>query len=174
MGNCSPNPHPVPYHALSQYFDVYNVDARLLKHSKGRIQITANSMFLFQKDLDPVIWPLNAIRRYGSHKDIFLFESGRRCSTGEGMFAFKCKQSKFIEECIKNLISKKTTTHVNNDNNTSRNSLPRSVITNHQDSDQDQIASTGNYRSPDLNSNSSKMSSKIFFFKQISFLFKLK
>jgi hypothetical protein len=96
MGNCNPNRFET-YQTISHYYEVYNVDARLLKHSKGKIEITNKDMVLFQKDQLPVVWPLSAIRRYGSHKDIFLFESGRRCTTGEGMFAFKVHKLKFFD-----------------------------------------------------------------------------
>jgi hypothetical protein len=102
MGNCSPNLLDLHQQPTS-HFDVYNVDARLFKHSRGQIKITHNQMVLNQKRLindsndfeqQQIIWPLNGIRRYGHYKDIFLFESGRKCSTGEGLFAFKCNKAK--------------------------------------------------------------------------------
>ena len=122
MGNCSPN-RLENYQNISQYFDVYNVDARLLKQKKGRIQITQYAMILYQKNEMPIIWPLSAIRKFGSHKDIFLFESGRRCLTGEGMFAFKCKQSKSIEDCLKKITnSSKTLCNLRSSDNDSSSS----------------------------------------------------
>ncbi len=49
----------------SSYFDVYNVDAKLFKHSKGKIEITSNSLILYHQNeqIEPVDWPLNGVRR---------------------------------------------------------------------------------------------------------------
>lgn len=33
-------------------------------------------------------WPYRFLRKFGSHKDVFSFEAGRRCESGEGLFAF--------------------------------------------------------------------------------------
>ena len=100
MGNnCSPR--NLDSYA-STFFDVYNVDERLFKHSKGRIQITNNSLILCHQNAqtEPLQWPLNGVRRYGFHKDIFLFECGRKCKSGEGLFAFKCKKAKRLNDAL--------------------------------------------------------------------------
>ncbi len=102
MGNsCSPS--NLDSYA-SNLFDVYNVDARLFKHSKGRIQITNNGLLLHYENSHgqqgPILWPLNGIRRYGFHKNIFLFECGRKCASGEGLFAFKCSKAKRLNDAI--------------------------------------------------------------------------
>jgi hypothetical protein len=72
-------------------FKVHNVDAKLFKHSKGLLKITSDEMILYQDNQNLIHWPLNGIRRYGYYQNIFLFESGRKCPTGEGLYAFKCK-----------------------------------------------------------------------------------
>ncbi len=88
----------------SNLFNVYNVDARLFKHAKGKIQITNSSLLLTYENnhgqQGPILWPLNGIRRYGFHKDIFLFECGRKCASGEGLFAFKCRKAKRLNDAI--------------------------------------------------------------------------
>lgn len=104
MGNCSPNRFES---YTSSYFDVYNVDARLFKHSKGQIQVTNYFLILYQKNVDSIEqikWPLNGVRRYGYYKDIFLFESGRKCPTGEGLFAFKCSKAKRLNDTLHKVI----------------------------------------------------------------------
>jgi hypothetical protein len=95
MGNCSPR-------RINQQieFKVFNVDAKLLKHSKGVIKITNNDMELCQPSRTPIIWPLNGIRRYGCYRDIFLFECGRKCATGEGLFAFKCNKAQRLHDTL--------------------------------------------------------------------------
>jgi hypothetical protein len=130
MGNCSTNLNTsssqsnnnLPTSNLStsyRSFNVYNVDARLFRHSRGRIHITNNEMVLnnlpqpraymsrnspnnstINNDETPIEWPLNGIRRYGYHKDIFLFECGRRCPTGEGLYAFRCKKANHLNDLL--------------------------------------------------------------------------
>lgn len=123
MGNCSPN-RLEDYSTV--YFDVYNVDANLFQHSRGQIQVTSTELVLYQKttprtppttnhqvsaesndnntNTTVIRWPLNGVRRYGYFKDIFLFESGRKCSTGEGLFAFKCSKAKRLNEMLHRII----------------------------------------------------------------------
>jgi hypothetical protein len=104
MGNCSPR-------RINQQaqFKVFNVDAKLLKHSKGVINITNNDMELCQPNRTPIIWPLNGIRRYGCYRDIFLFECGRKCATGEGLFAFKCKKAQRLHDTLHAALMRKDT-----------------------------------------------------------------
>ena len=102
-------------------FDVYNVDAGLFKQSKGQIQITNSSLafeiksFFTHKDSDrpgstePMVWPLVGIRRYGFHKNIFLFECGRRCPKGEGLYAFMTNKAKHLNESLHKAIINSTT-----------------------------------------------------------------
>lgn len=107
MGNCSPN-RLEDYSSV--YFDVHNVDANLFQHSKGQIQVTSNELVLHQRattgsgEATIIRWPLNGVRRYGYFKDIFLFESGRKCPTGEGLFAFKCSKAKRLNELLHHTI----------------------------------------------------------------------
>lgn len=100
MGNnCSPT-NLDSY--TSSTFDVYNVDAQLFKHSKGKIQITNTNLILLHEnpEPEPMKWPLTGVRRYGFHKNIFLFECGRKCPSGEGLFAFKCNKAKRLNDSL--------------------------------------------------------------------------
>ncbi|XP_048190014.1 docking protein 3 [Perognathus longimembris pacificus] len=38
-------------------------------------------------------WPYHFLRKFGSDKDVFSFEAGRRCVSGEGLFAFCSPQA---------------------------------------------------------------------------------
>ncbi len=62
----------------SPCYIVHNVDAKLSKHLKGKMKITCEALVLHYDDSNSEIkWILKGIRRYGYHKDIFLFECGR-------------------------------------------------------------------------------------------------
>ncbi|XP_072923871.1 uncharacterized protein [Hemitrygon akajei] len=37
-------------------------------------------------------WPYQLLRRYGTDEDSFMFEAGRRCDSGEGVFLFNAKE----------------------------------------------------------------------------------
>ncbi len=71
-------------------------------------------MILTQKNLsnawEQFKWPLNGIRRYGYYKDIFLFESGRKCPHGEGLYAFKCTKAKYLNEALHKAITNNAST----------------------------------------------------------------
>lgn len=101
-------------------FDAYNVDARLFKQSKGQLQISASSLTFEIKSLftnknnsqspsEPIIWPLTGIRRYGYHKNIFLFECGRRCPNGEGLYAFMTNKARRLNDSVHKAIINSTT-----------------------------------------------------------------
>lgn len=57
----------------------------------GKIQVAASDLVLYQKGKEPIRWPLRCLRRYGFDEELFSFESGRRCPTGSGIYAFKCR-----------------------------------------------------------------------------------
>ncbi|XP_016058734.1 PREDICTED: docking protein 3 [Miniopterus natalensis] len=39
-------------------------------------------------------WPYHFLRKFGSDKDVFSFEAGRRCDSGEGLFAFSSPRAR--------------------------------------------------------------------------------
>ena len=86
-------------------FKVYNVDDQGQERNAGKIEITDTELVLYQKGKDPFRWPLRSLRRYGFDAVMFSFESGRRCPTGPGIYAFKCQRAEalfnLLQECIK-------------------------------------------------------------------------
>ena len=85
-------------------FRVMNVDDRGLERNPGKIEITDTDLILYRRGDDPVRWPLRCLRRYGFDSELFSFESGRRCPTGQGIYAFKCHQAEalfnLLQECV--------------------------------------------------------------------------
>ncbi|XP_072487257.1 docking protein 3 isoform X1 [Notamacropus eugenii] len=42
------------------------------------------------------VWPYHFLRKFGYDKGVFSFEAGRRCDSGEGLFAFSCPRASEI------------------------------------------------------------------------------
>lgn len=74
-------------------FQVMNVDELGQSVSPGRLELTEAELVLHQKGKTPTRWPLRCLRRYGFDAEIFTFESGRRCPTGPGIYAFRCQRA---------------------------------------------------------------------------------
>ena len=85
-------------------FRVYNVDDQGRELKAGKIAISEGHLILYQKSKDAIRWPLRCLRRYGFDAELFSFESGRRCPTGPGIYAFKCSRAEalfnLLQECI--------------------------------------------------------------------------
>ncbi|XP_074660232.1 uncharacterized protein LOC141912752 [Tubulanus polymorphus] len=85
-------------------FSVYNVDDQGQELTAGKIEVSDSQLTLFQKNKEPIKWPLRCLRRYGFDAELFSFESGRRCPTGSGIYAFKCRRAEalfnLLQECI--------------------------------------------------------------------------
>jgi fibroblast growth factor receptor substrate 2 len=86
-------------------FNVYNVDDQGQELTPGKIEVGNTELILYQKSKEPIRWPLRCVRRYGFDAELFSFESGRRCPTGPGIYAFKCKKAEalfnLLQECIR-------------------------------------------------------------------------
>lgn len=74
-------------------FQVMNVDDLGNLITPGRLEVTETDIVFYQRGKQPIKWPLLCLRRYGHDAEIFSFESGRRCSTGPGIYAFKCRRA---------------------------------------------------------------------------------
>lgn len=70
-----------------------NVDELFQHVSPGQLEVTESELILYQRGNAATKWPLRSLRRYGFDEEIFSFESGRRCPTGSGIYAFRCRRA---------------------------------------------------------------------------------
>ncbi|XP_065338179.1 fibroblast growth factor receptor substrate 2 isoform X2 [Cloeon dipterum] len=91
MGCISSKPDINDVHA--NIFRVMNLDDAGQVLCSGQLEVTEQELILYQHAKNPVRWPLRCLRRYGFDLDVFTFESGRRCATGPGIYAFKCQRA---------------------------------------------------------------------------------
>ncbi|CAH1799457.1 unnamed protein product [Owenia fusiformis] len=87
-------------------FRVFNVDSQGQELNPGNIEITDNELILYQRGKEPIRWPLRCLRRYGFDADLFSFESGRRCPTGPGIYAFKCRRAENLFNVLQEAIQR--------------------------------------------------------------------
>ncbi|XP_029379631.1 fibroblast growth factor receptor substrate 2 [Echeneis naucrates] len=97
MGGClsCPEKESVPDNHQSK-FKVINVDDDGNELGSGVMELTDAELVLHTHRRDDVRWPYLCLRRYGYDSNLFSFESGRRCQTGQGIFAFKCSRAEEI------------------------------------------------------------------------------
>lgn len=65
-------------------FQVINVDDDGNELGSGVMELTDAELVLHTHRRDDVRWPYLCLRRYGYDSNLFSFESGRRCQTGQG------------------------------------------------------------------------------------------
>lgn len=94
-----------PDQASPNIFKVFNVDDSGQDRNPGKLEVTEQALILHQKGKEPVGWPLRGLRRYGFDADLFSFESGRRCPTGPGIYAFRCQQAETLFNLLQNYIT---------------------------------------------------------------------
>ncbi|GFS09249.1 fibroblast growth factor receptor substrate 3 [Elysia marginata] len=87
-------------------FKVYNVNDHGVELHRGIIQIIDGDLVLYQKNKNPIRWPLRCLRRYGFDAELFSFESGRRCAMGSGIFAFKCTRAQDLFNLVQDSIQR--------------------------------------------------------------------
>lgn len=97
MGSClsCPEKESIPDNHQSK-FKVINVDDDGNELGSGVMELTDAELVLHTHRRDDVRWPYLCLRRYGYDSNLFSFESGRRCQTGQGIFAFKCARAEEI------------------------------------------------------------------------------
>ncbi|XP_042198084.1 fibroblast growth factor receptor substrate 2 [Callorhinchus milii] len=105
MGSCwscldkdiIPDNHPTK-------FKVTNVDDDGNELGSGIMELTNSELILHTRKRDAVRWPYLCLRRYGYDSNLFSFESGRRCLTGQGIFAFKCARAEEIFNLLQEIM----------------------------------------------------------------------
>ncbi|XP_044732336.1 fibroblast growth factor receptor substrate 2 isoform X2 [Chrysoperla carnea] len=112
-------------------FKVMNVDEQGQLVSPGQLELTDTEMVLYQKGKTSTKWPLAYIRRYGFESELFSFECGRRCPTGPGIYAFRCRRAELLFNLLQERIAFQRTTQPE-DNSTVQqhaNEFPIPLIT---------------------------------------------
>ncbi|XP_053310238.1 fibroblast growth factor receptor substrate 3 [Spea bombifrons] len=87
-------------------FKVTNVDDEGTELGSGIMELTQTELVLHTRKRDAVRWPYLCLRRYGYDSNLFSFESGRRCQTGQGIFAFKCSRAEEIFNLLQELMQR--------------------------------------------------------------------
>jgi fibroblast growth factor receptor substrate 2 len=85
-------------------FQVSNVNDQGDLVSPGQLEVTETELVLHQRGKNPTIWPLRSLRKYGFDSDIFSFECGRRCPTGQGIYAFRCRKAEQLFNIVQHHI----------------------------------------------------------------------
>ncbi|XP_058443111.1 uncharacterized protein LOC131425322 [Malaya genurostris] len=89
----------------SNIFHVINIDDDGTPLWSGQLEVSRTELKLHRKGKDPTTWPLKCLRRYGCNVDQFSFEAGRRCTTGEGIYAFKCRRAETLFYTVQSYIN---------------------------------------------------------------------
>lgn len=92
-------------------FRVVNIDENGDDLCSGQLEITESDIILYRVGRDSTVWPLHSLRRYGFEGDLFSFESGRRCETGEGIYAFKCRRASLLFRKLQQQIQLRNIVH---------------------------------------------------------------
>lgn len=105
MGSCCscPDKNTVPDDHQTK-FKVINVDDDGNELGSGIMELTDTELILHTRKRDAVKWPYLCLRRYGYDSNLFSFESGRRCQTGQGIFAFKCARAEEIFNLLQDIM----------------------------------------------------------------------
>ena len=80
--------------SLFEEFNVTNInDQHRLVHSGIMYVTDSDLIYIDKKSHEKWEWPLKFLRRYGCEGHVFSFEAGRKCPSGEGLYAFNCKKA---------------------------------------------------------------------------------
>lgn len=85
-------------------FQVTNVNDQGRPITPGKLEVTEIELVFYQRGKKPTKWPLRSLRKYGFDTEVFSFECGRRCPTGQGIYAFKCKKAEQLFNVVQQYI----------------------------------------------------------------------
>lgn len=85
-------------------FQVSNVNDQGDLVSPGKLEVRETELVLHQRGKNPTVWPLRSLRKYGFDSEIFSFECGRRCPTGQGIYAFRCRKAEQLFNIVQHHI----------------------------------------------------------------------
>ncbi|KAJ8730820.1 hypothetical protein PYW08_002233 [Mythimna loreyi] len=91
--------------------DHHKFKDRITKIYGSQLEITESDIILYREGRESTVWPLHSLRRYGFEGDIFSFESGRRCETGEGIYAFRCRRASLLFRTLQQQIQLRNVIH---------------------------------------------------------------
>ncbi|KPP66347.1 hypothetical protein Z043_115158 [Scleropages formosus] len=89
---------------IDGWISVINVDDDGNELGSGTMELTEDELILHTRKRDAVKWPYLCLRRYGYDSNLFSFESGRRCQTGQGIFAFKCARAEELFNMLQDVM----------------------------------------------------------------------
>ncbi|KAF2902816.1 hypothetical protein ILUMI_03373 [Ignelater luminosus] len=95
-------------------FEVMNVDESGRLITPGQLELTETDLILYQRGKPATQWPLRSLRKYGFDSEIFSFECGRRCPTGPGIYAFRCRRAEQLFNMLQQNIQLR---NINEDSN---------------------------------------------------------
>ncbi|CAL8101178.1 unnamed protein product [Calicophoron daubneyi] len=75
------------------------LDKHLHINCRGQLELQTQDL-IFRTSDRSLTWPLWCLRWYGENAKFFVFESGRRCPSGPGLYMFKCKQSRQLSSSL--------------------------------------------------------------------------
>lgn len=90
MGNCAGK----ELETSERTFKVTNINDNHVLVRKGYIIVTETELvYVDSKSKQEWEWPFKYLRRYGCEGNVFSFEAGRKCTNGEGTYAFVCNKA---------------------------------------------------------------------------------
>ncbi|XP_042216011.1 fibroblast growth factor receptor substrate 2-like isoform X2 [Homarus americanus] len=144
MGCVASKPDINDLHA--NIFQVVNVDDLGHRFSAAKLEVTDTDLVLHQRGKSAIHWPLRCLRRYGFDAELFSFESGRRCPTGPGIYAFKCRRAEALFNMLQLQIQNITEDAASRD----IAALPPQVVNENRDLTHDDSRNSGTAGATDI------------------------